>query len=189
MRRPRTLTRARATLAIAGVGLLAAVGVPLVLAAPGVTQGAVQPTSSLATVQDRFELLRSPAGAPAPPPVVIAARHAPESYGLVISDARQSANGTWLIPGASGMCLATRDPEGVGISCTSNTAAEAGELRFTVRNQRTGEERIVGAAPDGSSVITARDEEGKAVAAAPARENTYAMSARDVATTEASDAP
>jgi len=171
---------ARTTLAVCAIGLAAAVVVPIVATAnPTGSQKAAR-AAALASQRGRFALLRVPAAAPMPPAYLVAVRHAPASYGLEPSGARQTPSGTWLIPGSRGMCLAVPGSEGVGLACTSTAAAEGGELRFATRETATGEERIVGAAPDGASSVTAFGAGGAAVGRARVANSTFAVSGREV---------
>jgi len=176
----RKLAPARATIPVAIIGSTLAVGGSLVMVAQGRSDYSAVMPSGVTSIREHFQLLRSPAGAPAPPAMQAAVRRAPAFYGLDVSAARQAADGTWLIPGVGGLCMALNDSEGVGMSCTTTPAAESGELRFSVRDQATGEEHIVGAAPDNTAKVTGLDHAGNRVAASPVRESTYVMDAREV---------
>jgi hypothetical protein len=132
-----------------------------------------------------FALLRSPAGPALPAAfaaaVTHAAAHEPSSYQLQPAAAHEAATGTWLIPGTTGLCLATRDSEGIGVRCAGWQAAQSGAVSFTVREQASGREQIVGVAPDGVRQVRAVDPSGRTLALALVRDNLYVLSARNVA--------
>jgi hypothetical protein len=161
---------------------VAAVAVPLLalaLTSTGQVDGA-----GAGGEASQFALLRSHAGAGLPAAFAIAlahaVAHAPVSYRLRPAAAREAATGTWVIPGATGLCLATRDSEGIGVRCASWQAARRGVVSFVVREQASGRERIVGVAPDGVRQVRAVDASGGTVALAPVRDNLYVVSARSV---------
>jgi hypothetical protein len=128
-----------------------------------------------------FALLRRAPGMPTPAKLVGDLAHAPASYGLVPSMARQARDGAWLIPGASGTCLAVTAGGGIGISCAPNGATENGELRFSIRDQASGNEHITGIAPDGHSTVRAVAADGTTLAATDVTENSYELGARNPA--------
>jgi hypothetical protein len=128
-------------------------------------------------LSDAFALLREPANAPAPATLIAALAHVPPSFGLDVSAARRSAGtGAWLIPGAGGLCLGVRDNEGLGISCSSAASAERGELAFEELSSVGGDGTVIGVAPDWIPRMQVRAGLAGAAAAAPATENTYAVS-------------
>jgi hypothetical protein len=176
----RRSVRARTMIAVCAFALAAGVVVPIVAIAHSARSGRAARVPALVSERGRFALLRAPAGTPIPPSFLVAVRHVPAYYGLEPSSARETPSGTWLIPGVGGMCLALSDSEGIGLSCTSTTAAEAGELRFSSTDTSTGEEQIVGIAPDGASSVTAFGADGAAVDRAHVADSTFAVSGRDV---------
>jgi hypothetical protein len=148
------------------------------------SSGSPTPSRSdpLAAQRDRFALLRTPAVTPLPPAFQTAVDRAPDSYALDVPGARENASGVWLIPGSGGMCIAVLDSDGVGMSCQTTEATEAGELTFSAREAATGQEQIVGVAPDGVGTATGFGSDGAAVSSAPVTSSTYAMRARNVQT-------
>lgn len=77
--------------------------------------------------------------------------------------------------------MAVTDAEGIGLSCAPNSAAEKGELRFEIVDQGSGDQRILGVAPDGRSSVTAYSSDGTALATAHVTENTYDLGVRNAA--------
>lgn len=132
-----------------------------------------------------FGLLRSPGSSALPAAFAVAlahaVAHAPVSYRLRPGAAREAEAGTWLVPGATGLCLLSRDSEGIGVRCASWQAARRGGVSFTVREQASGRERIVGVAPDGVRQVRALNASGGRLAVGPVRNNLYVVSARNIA--------
>lgn len=149
----------------------------------------VRGVSAIAALDGRFGLLRTAAGAAPPAALGRAVSQAPASYGLDLAAARHASGANaWLVPGDGWLCIATSDSEGLGMSCTSAASAEEGQLSFSERTASSGEERIVGAVPDGYTTVGA-DAGGGDVASSPVRENTYTISARNVSRVTLGQAP
>jgi hypothetical protein len=143
---------------------------------------AVPGVSPLGSLGDRFALLRTPASLAPPAALAQAVSKAPASYGLDLVAARHAAGtNSWLVPGNGWLCIATHNAEGLGMSCATAESAEHGELSLIERTSTSGDERIVGACPDGYSTVSARDASGVSVATSPVRENTFTLTARNVA--------
>jgi hypothetical protein len=112
---------------------------------------------------------------------VTAVAKAPPSYGLELGAARHSSStNSWLVPGDGWLCIAARDAEGLGMTCTTAASAEAGELTLVERSASTGEEHILGACPDGYSTVSAFGATSTRLASSTVRESTYTMVARGV---------
>jgi hypothetical protein len=180
--------RARTKVAIASIALVLAVTCPAVYSMAAQTRHTRAAHASTATLSSHFALLRTAASAPPPPALVAAAHRAPASYDLDIDEARQAASGTWLIPGAGWLCIATTDSEGLGMSCATAASAEQGELSFSQRTTAGGRERVVGAVPDGYADVSALAD-GPSSDSTPVRENTYSLSARNVSRVTLNQAP
>jgi hypothetical protein len=176
--------RSRTAIALASAGLLAVLLGAIAYASTtstGASRAAAATTpNQLPAIIDRFALLRTPASGPPPAELGSALAKAPASYGLRLAAARHSSNtNSWLVPGDGWLCIAARDADGLGMSCTSAASAEAGELTLIERSQSTGQERVVGACPDGYSTISAFGAEATTqLASSTVRENTYTLSVR-----------
>jgi hypothetical protein len=149
---------------------------------PGSSGATPQPSSAVeASPASSFQLLRGEPGLTPPATVAGAVSHAPSSFGLVLSDARQSAaTGAWLIPGDNELCIAVQDSEGVGMSCASASLAAEGGLAFIERSVNGGSSTVVGAAQDGMTHVTAHAADGSAVTSGAVRENTYIVSGQGI---------
>jgi hypothetical protein len=146
---------------------------------PGASGAAPQLASPAAEVSLRssFQLLRSESNTSPPATVTGAASNAPSSFGLILSDARQSvATGAWLIPGENELCIVVQDSEGAGMSCAAASVAEQGGLAFVERSDTGGAGTVVGAAPDGMTQVTGYGADGSVVTSGAVQENTYTLS-------------
>jgi hypothetical protein len=181
--------RARTTIAIALVGLLAVLLGAIAYASTASAGASHAATATrpneLPAIMAHFALLRNPASDPPPTELATAVAKAPSSYGLNLAAARHaSATNSWLVPGNGWLCIAASDAEGLGMSCTNATSAEAGELTLIERSQASGEERVIGASPDGYPRVSALNETHTVVGDATVSESTYRMTvwnARQVA--------
>lgn len=173
---------ARAQIALSALALaLVLLGTIVYTAAAG-SQPPKRARSAASALSDQFALLRGASDPSTPAALVAAVGKAPASYGLDFAAARQSAaNGSWLIPGAGWLCVATTDAQGLGMSCASAASAERGELAFGEREIQSGAEHIVGVAPDGYTRVDALAQGSSTLASAPVRENTYSMTVRNAA--------
>lgn len=127
-----------------------------------------------------FALLRSAAAEPLPAGYLRAVRRVPAGYGLMLSGARESKDGVWLIPGRNGLCVFMADSEGRGGSCGSLAAAESEGVSFVVRDARSGQELWTGAVPDGTVRVRALAVDGATLAVATPRSSVYRLTARNI---------
>lgn len=170
----------------AGIGLLAVLLAVVIFAntssAGPPTMPAAGEASQIAALRAQFALLRAPATASPPPALTRALAKAPATYGLDLTAARRAAaTNAWLVPGDGWVCIAANDADGLGVACTSADSAEAGELTLVERSSASGEEHIVGAAPDGHSTINAVAAGSTQLASSTVRENTYTITLRNAA--------
>jgi hypothetical protein len=150
---------------------------------PGASGASPQPASAAveAPLSSSFLLLREAANGEPPVEVANAVAHAPSSFGLDLGAARRAGgSGVWLIPGEGELCLATEDPEGLGMSCASASAAENGGLALLERSANGGVSTLVGAAPDGDTRVLAHAADGSTTGSASIQENTYVVSGQGI---------
>jgi hypothetical protein len=146
------------------------------------TRPAAGEASQIAALQAQFALLRGPATTSPPAALTKALAKAPATYGLDLAAARRAAaTNAWLVPGDGWVCIAANDADGLGVACTSSKSAEAGELTLVERSPASGEEHIIGAAPDGHSTISAVGADSTPLASGAVRENTYTITVRNAA--------
>jgi len=183
--------RVRAQIAAAGVALtLILLGVVIYGSSTSAGAPTVPGVSPIAALGGRFALLRTPASLAPPATLARAVNEAPASYGLDLAAARHAAGtNAWLVPGDGWLCIATQHAEGLGMSCATAESAERGELSLIERSSTSGEEHIVGACADGYSTISALGPSSARLASSAVRENTYALSARNVSRTTLELAP
>ena len=169
---------AQTPIRIAVVFVVAATAlITIVVAVPRASHALPGKSQADVPLLQAFALLREPGGGPPPRTLVVAAAHVPASFELDVSAARRAAStGAWLIPGAGWLCLAVRDSEGLGISCSSALSAERGELAFEELSSDGGGGTVIGALPDWIARIQLRDGIAGAAVAAATVENTYAVS-------------
>jgi hypothetical protein len=176
--------RARTTIAVATVGLLVVLLGAIAYASTtsgGASRAAAATTpNQLAGVIGHFAVLRNPASDSPPAELATAVAKAPASYGLQLGAARHASNtDSWLVPGSGWLCIAARDADGLGMSCTNAAGAEAGELALIERSQATGEERVIGACPDGFPRVSALGDTETVLGGAAVSESTYRMTVRN----------
>jgi len=172
--------RARTTIAVATVGLIAVLLGAIAYASAtsaGTSRAAASTTpSQLEAIVGHFAVLRNPASEAPPAGLATAVAKAPSSYGLNLAAARRASNtNSWLVPGNGWLCIAARDADGLGMSCTSAASAEAGELTLIERSQETGDERMIGACPDGYARVSALGDTHSVLGGATVSESTYDM--------------
>lgn len=163
---------------VVAVLLAVVVGAIVVSVSPASHAQAVGRGAAVAPVslKSAFSLLRRPAAGPPPGALVEALAHVPAGFHLDVAGARRAATtGAWLIPGEGGVCIAVRDAEGLGVSCSSVASAERGELAFQEVSVSEGESTVFGAVPDWTPRVSVRSPDGLSVVAATVRESTYAV--------------
>lgn len=127
-----------------------------------------------------FALLRMAVATPLPRTYLRAVQRAPAHYALMPSEARESSDGVWLIPGRNGLCVMMLDDEGVGGDCVSRAVAEREGVAFIVRNTRSGQELVTGAVPDGVVRVRALASNGATLATATPRSSIYRLTAKNI---------
>jgi hypothetical protein len=167
------------------------VAIVLAAAIPGaVVYTALGPSSPAWSPAAHFALLRDHAGPAVPAKLAAAARHAPAKFGVTVADAKYArSSGAWLLPGSRGMCIATTDDDGLGMSCAPPAEVEQGRLEFVMRATAGGTVTVVGAVPDGHAEAIAEARDGSVVSRAPVRDNTYRVTGRGIVHTRPSGRP
>lgn len=174
--------RARTTIAVATAGLTAVLLAAIAYAntTAGAVSKAAGPANQMPAIIDHFAVLRSSESSAPPPELATAVSKAPASYGLQLAAARRSASTeSWLVPGNGWLCIAARDADGLGMSCTSAASAEAGELTLSERSQVTGVERVLGACPDGYARVRALSDTDSGLGSAEVKESTYRLTVQN----------
>jgi hypothetical protein len=127
-----------------------------------------------------FALLRSPAVDPLPGIYLSAVRHVPAKYELVPSEARESVDDVWVVPGRNGLCLFGTDSEGTYDACGLRAAAEKEGVSFYPRDQSSGRELWTGVVPDGTVRVRALAADGATLAVATPHSSIYDLIATNV---------
>ena len=147
--------------------------------APAITQPAS--LSAPSVLGASFAVLRTPTGTNAVPlPPGLAGQFTgpaqpPNPYQVDPSLARYAAAAdTWVLPGASGVCLYTTGIVGPGVGsedCASTSTAVAGEF-LVYSTTPSGETALVGLAPDGNTSVSVLDADGS-TRHVPVADNVY----------------
>jgi len=168
--------RTRTAIALATVGAVAVL-LGAIVYANTTSAGASRATpNQLSAIMGHFALLRHHASGSLPAELATAIAKAPDSYGLRLGGARHASNtDSWLVPGIGWLCIAAHDADGFAMSCTNAASAEAGELTLIERSQATGDERIIGACPDGYARVSALGDTHSVLGGATVSESTYSM--------------